>query len=348
MADELNDVKPTEASSASPTPAEGVTAGAPPVQTAAKPEVNGLDKVIQDAFDKASSQDVKAEEKVQETKAPEEKQEEPETRVEEGKEQEAEKGPIPYERFAEVNQAKVQYEQQLAEYKPLVDAHQSVIQHCQTNNISPDEFADWMDIAALVKTDPIEAMKRLQPQLERLQAFTGDKLPPEYQKAVNDGEITLEYAKRLVKAESQSKFGEQRQQMTLKQFEEQQQQRYVQELTSSLSNWVTSKKGSDPDFVPKSKEIDADGKFEFFLHKFAVDSKNSKVKGPHELIALAEKTLSLINSNPRFKTKVNGTPPVVRSSNSSSRISTPPKTVEEAISLRAKEHGIEWSPSSRR
>ena len=50
------------------------------------------------------------------------------------------KGPVPYERFHEINENKKQFEEKIKEYEPMVQAHKSIVEYCQTNSISEDEF----------------------------------------------------------------------------------------------------------------------------------------------------------------------------------------------------------------
>lgn len=261
----------------------------------------------------------------------------------EQKQEDVDKGPVPYERFAEVNKKAKELTQQFEESKPLLEAHRSVIDHCQRNNISEEQFQNWMTIAALAGTDPEKALQHLEPLVTQLKSLTGDVLPKDLQEMVDNNEIPLEVAKRLAKAESQSKFGQQRTQLTEQQLIQQKQQAFVEQMTGSFSSWQKSKMDSDPDFVPKGKPTDADGKFELFLNKFALDAKAANVQSAQELIAVAEKAYNAINSSlQKFMPKSTRTK-VLLSTRSSSSTRTAPKNVDDAISAAAAKHGISFT-----
>ena len=120
-------------------------------------------------------------------------------------------------------------------------------------------------------------------------------------------------------------------------------------MQTSVSAWIDGKKASDPDFAPKAKESDAHGKFEFFMNEFAAQAKANAnlIKGPQDLIALAEKAYSVIsNSLKGMQPKVKPTK-FISSTNSSSSKPQAPKTVDEAMANAAKKHGISMPVQSK-
>lgn len=301
-------------------------------------QATGLDKIVNDAVKASQTQD-----EGDETKKADATEKKEDGKTDEKKADE--KGPVPYERFNEVITAKNVAEQQLNDMKPLADHYLSIHTHCEANNISPDEFRYWMNVAALSKSDPAKALEVLQPQLQQFQSFTGDALPPDLKAAVEAGEIKLEHAKRLVAAENKTKFGQQQQQVTMQQLRQQQEQQLAQSFQSALGAWISTKKGTDPDFVPKSSENDPDGKFELFLHKLDVDARRSGIKSAADLVALAEKVLTSVNTTVgRFSPKPPNGSKVIRSTNARST-SIAPKTFEEAISAGAAKAGIAFTPN---
>lgn len=316
----------------------------PSTETPSTAPAQDFDSAIKAAIEKSQSQgDTVKPEAPKEGEGEPAKTEEPKVEGQEKKDEtkQEDKGPIPYERFAEVNNAKVQLEQQYAQAKPLADAQQSVIEFCQRHNLSESDYQTWMQIAALSKTDPAKAMEALKPQLAQLQSFTGELLPQDLQKAVDDGHLTLDYAKELSAARNQAKHGAARMQQTQQQMELQAQQQQYQAMQSSLVNWSESKKTSDPDFVPKRDPNAPDGKYELFLHRFASDVKVANVQTVQELVSIAEKSYAAVGATlSRFLPKSNGKP-VLRSTHSQSQAQQAPKTVEEAMSNAAKKHGYE-------
>lgn len=252
------------------------------------------------------------------------------------------KGPIPYERFAEVNTAKTELEQKVSQMEPLVQAQQSISEHCIRNNIQPQEFQFWMDVAALAKTNPQEALKKLAPQLEVLQGFTGEILPKDLQAAVDSQEISLPFAKRLAALENQLKFNQNQAKFSQEQLAMQQQQHYEQEVRNSVGSWIASKQKLDPDFKPKASVDAPDGKFEYVMNKFGAEGKTAKTLD--ELIKIAEKSYAGVEASLKaFAPRQNGHR-VVKTTQSTTRAPVAPKSVEEVIASRAAKHGITFTP----
>lgn len=321
-------------------------------------QATGLDKVIADAV-KASRTQIEGEKKTDEKSTQEdeddgetedtsekevEKKEEGEEKQEEDKKDD--KGPVPYERFNEVNTAKNVAEQQLNDVKPLAESYLSIHNHCQQHNISTEEFRYWMNVAALSKSDPAKALEVLKPQLQQFQSFTGDALPDDLRLAVESGEMKLEHAKRLAAAENRMKFGQQQQQVTMRQVQQQQEQQLAQTFQNALGTWINTKKGTDPDFVPKANDEAPDGKYELFLQKLDVEARRSNIRDAAGLVALAEKVHSSVNATvKRFSPKPSNGSKTIRSTQARSTVAGPPKTLEEAVSAGAAKAGIAFTPN---
>jgi hypothetical protein len=366
MANEANtenlDVK-TEVSSTS-TDVKGVDSSN--TKTAAT-ETKTVDDVINEVFNKSqsSSDKVGEESDVQSLNATEKKEEEASeekkdtSTSEEHKEPKGEeeskkvdekvdKGPIPYERFDEVNKAKVDLENRFKEVEPVLAEFSRVADICTKGNVTEQQFNYWLEVASLANTNPEAALAKLEQILPSLKTASGDALPSDLQIAVDNNDVPLAIAKRLAKAEAQAKFVQQRSVTTEQQMVQQNQQRFVNELHSSMNVWLDNKKGNDPDFVPKSSPNAADGKFELFVHKMALDARSGNVKNSQDLIALAEKTYASIDSTvKRFIPKPNGTK-VLSSTRSSSSSKMEPRSVDDVIAARAAKHGIQYEVPSRK
>lgn len=348
QATDITDVNTTESASSNDSSSTGAVVenqdvntetSTPSVEQTANPDKaeKSLEDVVKDAFDKSTSP---AEEEKQDKEKPPVEDKELTQEGEEKVEKVEEKGPIPYERFQEVNSQKVELESKWKEAEPLVEAHKSVVDFCQKNDIAPEEFQFWLDIAAKAKNDPNAALEALAPQLKQLQAFKGEELDPELKAAVDSGEITLPMAKRLAAAEAQKKWGEAQ---TKKQQERQEAQlahRYQEEMKSSLVSWAESKGKSIPDFKPKSAGQD-DGIFELFIHKYMADAPHAKLTDQKSLTSFAEKTLeSVLKSVKRFSPVSTATNKVLRTSQTNNGASKTPNSVDEVIAATARKHGI--------
>jgi hypothetical protein len=243
------------------------------------------------------------------------------------------KGPVPYDRFQQVIAEKNEASEWRKQAEPYVHAYQSIANTLQQGNVSPEEFNFWMDIAVLAKSDPIKAMEKLNPQIQQLQSSTGDVLTPELQAAVESGEITLDWAKKMAKAQGQSKVVEKQASVSKEQLAAQQQRQYEQQIHNALTNWLTSKQGSDPDLKEAGVGM-PNGKLELWRNELMVMWQSGQIKDatPQGMIQAAELALKSVNATlGRFKPKANGQTHV-RSSQSNRGANTPQiKTLADAV-----------------
>src|SRR6266704_2912552 len=106
---------------------------------------------------------------------------------EQATEAEPEKGPIPYERFEEVNTKYQQANEELERVKPLAEHHQKIVEYCTANNITQEQFSNLLEIQRLLNTEPEKALAKILPIVEAVQGFVGDRLPPDLQTKVDTG-----------------------------------------------------------------------------------------------------------------------------------------------------------------
>lgn len=280
---------------------------------------NDLQAAIKAGFEASSAE--KETEKVEDGEGEEQKEE---SKVED-------KGPIPYERFAEVNKAKTEAEQTLASYKPAVDAYNSIAEFCSTNNIEPQDFQYWLNVAAMVKNDPEKAMELLNPKVQELQGFKGEVLSPELSAAVENGEMSLEWAKKLAAAENRQKFAAKQTQQTQEQARQQQQKRFIQEVQMAFDSWSTTKMSSDPDFKPKASPDAKDGLFELVLYKIGAEWQRAGIQTPQDLTAFADKCYNAIKGTVSSFAAPRRNGVVIRSNQSTTSGQGEPKSLEDAI-----------------
>lgn len=315
-------------------------------QTSSPETAQTLADVVQQTFDKSTSQADKEQTPPDSEKEPEAKEQTETPEQTPDKKEGEEKGPIPYERFQEVNQAKQAAEQQIEQFKPLAEAQQSVISFCEQNQISSQEFAEIMEIAAALKHDPERAMKLLEPKLTEAKSIIGEVLPPDLQKAVEAGEITAEYAKRIAIAEGKRQLTEKQSKLSQEQQAQIEGQRYFKSLRDSLGNWVESKRKTIPDFVAKTNG-GPDGLFEIF--GAMLQTELTKTRGqqitPDQLIQLAEKTLSSVSG--MFSRPKPAPTKTVKSTQSNHGSTSEPKSLQDVVSRVARAHGIDYSPAGR-
>lgn len=351
MGNETNDEKTEQDSSTAQVDkgAASTTAGTP--SETPKGEAKDLRAALEEKFGTPASQTEDKEEKGEEEEEEEstddsqkgedkeEKKEDSKTEGEEKKEgeEDQEKGPIPYDRFQTVVQEKNDAVNWRQQHEGQVKAYQSIDSFCRSHGISVEEYGYWMDVAALSKTNPIAAMEKLKPQLQNLQSATGDVLPKDLQDAVENGDITAEWAKEVAKARTQAAMGQRQTQESRQQQAQTRQQQFMTELETGLNNWSQAKSKLDPELKFEAGKPPS-GKLGFVLDRVgSMWRSGAEVNSVADLIALAEKALEAVNKDLKpFVPARNGST-VVRSSQSSTR-TTPkaePKTMAEAIRMGA-------------
>lgn len=262
-------------------------------------------------------------------------------------------GPVPLERFQEVVREKNEIKQQFEQVKPALEAHNTVVSYCQQHDINNDDFAAALELAGLIKSDPMEFKKRMVPIMEGLGVLTGDKLPEDLVKKVEEGTLSQEDAKELAQLRAQIKYGEgkaklteeQRQQAAQRQ-QEQAQKQFVVEVQRSWTDWEASKRKSMPDFKPKADASRPDGMWEMVNDKMtalgqAVDAEGKPrfpIRSPQDAIQLAEMAFKAVTESVNgFSPKRPATKHLSSNGSKTTSSNTDPlkaKTFEEAVQLR--------------
>lgn len=235
---------------------------------------------------------------------------------------------IPYDRFKEVNERAKQYE-------PLAQAQVQLQEFCVSNQITPSEFQETMQLLALKRTNPTEAAKRFLSLAESIEVSTGSKLPSDLAQEVEEGTLSEARAKELAQLRVAKNGLEQTTQQTI----QQQQQQYLQDMSATLVNWAGSKSKADPAFKPKTNDKAEDGKFEDFTARFQLRCSQKLPTNAREVLATAEAAYADVMS----LAKRYGPKPVKRkvlTNSSAAKTITPPKTMDDVVEQFAASNGI--------
>lgn len=263
-------------------------------------------------------------------------------------EQTEDKGPIPYERFQEVVQKRNEVQQEFDRVAPLAKAQETLLQFCQTNALSNQDFVQAMEFAALLKNNPTQFMEKFKPILEGLGVLAGDKLPEDLQKDVEDNVMPLARAKELAQLRAQRSYQGNVQALTAKQKEQQAQAQFTQSISDAWTGWDATKQKSDPDFKPGSKS----GMWELVNDRMtslaqAVGANGQPIhpiRSPQDAIALAELAYKFVKEHfTHIRGGRNGTRKVLSSGSSSQTTKTDPEdesTFEAAMLSKAREKGL--------
>jgi len=195
-------------------------------------------------------------------------------------------------RFHEVIQQKNLFETQVRDLKPVAERMANVEKYCRDNQIMPEDFKQSLELAALVKTNPQEALKRLMPVIESLKLSTGESLPADLQAKVDEHLMTVDDAKRETKLRVELAQAKQLRERDTQASSQRQQQ----ELTSSLNAWTQSKATLDPTFKPKTDASQPDGRYELVAAKFLQLWNTVPVNSIQDAVGLAERAFADVDS----------------------------------------------------
>lgn len=187
-------------------------------------------------------------------------------------------------RFQELN-TKVQ------QLEPLAKSAQLDQQFCQQWNIAPEQKKQAMELAALVNTNPKEAIKSLTELVEQLKLSTGEALPKDLAAEVEAGTMSKDRATELHMLRLQKEQSTVQQ----KRMTQTQQEQHEAALRDGLNVWGSLKARSDADFKPKAKATDPDGKFEVTFNQIRLLSMENFPKTVGEAQAIADKAYAYAN-----------------------------------------------------
>lgn len=144
---------------------------------------------------------------------------------------------------------------QVEDYKPHAESYRKIDGFMQQYGITPEESAEAFTIMALVKTDPSQALQRMQQHINTISGYVGETLPDDLKQRVEDGTLSEEDAKELSKARATAKLERERREATEKATEKATEERTAQnkqqELATSLDNWQANISKTDPDYQKK-------------------------------------------------------------------------------------------------
>jgi hypothetical protein len=245
-------------------------------------------------------------------------------------------------RWKEMVQERDEHKRMVEEYKPLVEAHQSVVDYCRANGVTPEKYQRAIKLAALIETDPEAARAELEPIWQQLQGEVGEAIPQDLRDDVEAGVLSEERAKELAKLRKQQerftkRTAQQQQQMALTA-----QQQAVNQITNAVVGWEKAIKKTNPDFVPKKGKDQPDGVYEWWLVKLESMIRANGAKDPAEAVRMAEEAFKQVTSSvSRFVPKA-----PERKAISSSRSATnnnnngKTQSVRDIVYATAKKHGV--------
>lgn len=247
----------------------------------------------------------------------------------------AEEEPPPFHkhpRWQEVQQQKRTLETRVAELEPVAAEFEAFRGEVRKAGMSADEVNTLFDIGKLMKTNPPEAWKKMQPYIVALQGFTGEVLPEDLAVKVEAGTLSQEDAKEIATLRA---TGTHREQSQAAAQEREAADREEQALTdrknfgdacaaavnAETAGWVKN----DPDYPKKAT----------FIHdriNVLLKLKGGRIQTTEDAVALAKEAKADVEKNlgvilpkrPGVRTVVGG---------SSAQTKAAPKTMLDAMKL---------------
>lgn len=144
-------------------------------------------------------------------------------------------------------------------FKGDADRYKNIENFLAERGLDDEEAADALITAALMKSNPAEAWKRMKPAVQKLLQAAGEVVPEDLQKRVDAGELSLEAAKEVSRSRAAVEAVQ-----TQRTFEQQQAERrqgieLQNSITNAVTGWENDRRQKDPHFeaksVPLHKEI---------------------------------------------------------------------------------------------
>jgi hypothetical protein len=141
-----------------------------------------------------------------------------------------------------------------------VDAgrYRNVQSFLDQNGLDAAEVADGLQVMALMKHNPVEAWKRMQPTVQNLLIAAGEVLPPDLQQRVLSGEMSHETALMLSRTQAETQalragtsFAEQQAQRRREAEERSQAETAAYERQMTAQTWEDDRRARDPNFDAK-------------------------------------------------------------------------------------------------
>lgn len=202
----------------------------------------GSDSIVRDVVDK-SRQDASA--------SPAEGQENGTKETDPAQEDDEEYSDVPFNkhpRFQSLLRRMKTAESEASEYRKVTD-------FMDQNGLTHEETAQGFVIMALMKRDPAQAWKALQPVVQQLLVAAGEVLPNDLQQRVNAGEFTEEAAREIARERARATIVENGRSFDQQLADRRAQRDLSTQLQGAADNWRRDRLRKDPGFAAKEPQL---------------------------------------------------------------------------------------------
>lgn len=119
------------------------------------------------------------------------------------------------------------------------------------NGLAAEEAADLLVIGGLMKTNPVEAWKRMKPTIQKLLDAAGEVLSPELRQRVQKGEMSQDAALEVSRANAAQRSMSATRSFEQRRQEQRTRQDAVAEVQQAAVDWEATRRAKDPNFEAK-------------------------------------------------------------------------------------------------
>ena len=135
--------------------------------------------------------------------------------------------------------------------KEFANSHRQVLSFLDQNGVTQEEAAEILQVRALANSDPVKAWDLLKPLAQQIATAAGVIVPPNLRERVNKGEMSLEAAQQLARAEAGVETAKTQRERADEQAPKDAETRPVTEINTTVADWEEARKLRDPNFDAK-------------------------------------------------------------------------------------------------
>lgn len=172
--------------------------------------------------------------------------------------------------------------------KPKAEQYEKITTFMKSNSLSEQEMVEGFNIMALMKNNPVEAYKALRAHVDKLAPYTGEVLPEDLKKRVDEGFDSEESAKELARLRAEREFSATRQREAEARKEQERLAEAERTMISAVDTWERAEEAKDPDWSKK---------YNLVSDRVKVLLATERPADPSAAIKLAQRALADVNAS---------------------------------------------------
>lgn len=177
---------------------------------------------------------------------------------------------------------------EIGKLKPLAEQAGRMNSFVQASGLNWDEVNSGFELMRLMKNDPVEARKQLEPIWNALNKVCGHELPPDLQQKVDQGYVDEPTARELAQQRARANLATNANQRTTQAVQQERQQteqrQFGASVTSAIKTFEDNWRKADPDHAAKAQRVQE--KVELTLSRMA--AKGETLRSPADAVKIVE------------------------------------------------------------